>query len=205
MSFAIDTLDIIFVNSALKRFMQKYFEMLVFKRFLKKYEIQFKSKKILEAGCGSGFGLQLIQQEFHPSSLVGFDILPEQILKAKKRNLSAKISIGDVTDIKYPAMIFDVVFVFTVLHHVPEYPKALKEISRVLKPGGYLLIDELNKRLIDFFDKFLGVKHPKKSRFEWDSFFTAIQSANLQIIDKLILPVGFGLLLCQKKDFKTKS
>jgi ubiquinone/menaquinone biosynthesis C-methylase UbiE len=201
MEVAIDTLDKIFVNSPLKRFMQKYFEMEIFKKFLKSYKIQITNKTILEAGCGSGFGLHLIQKEFNPLSLYGFDILPEQVLKAKKRNLSAQISIGDVTSINYPAMKFDMVFIFTVLHHIPEYPKALKEISRVLKPGGYLLIDELNKRLIDFFDKFLGVKHPEKSRFKWNELYKAIENANMIIIDKNIFPIGFGLFLCQKKSF----
>ncbi|MFX1497499.1 MAG: class I SAM-dependent methyltransferase [Promethearchaeota archaeon] len=199
MVIAIDTLDKIFVNSPLKRIMQKYFEMAIFKRFLKSHKIQITNKTILEAGCGSGFGLQLIEKEFHPSNLYGFDILPEQVLKAKKRKLSAKISIGDIKNIKFPAMIFDVVFVFTVLHHVPEYSKALKEISRILKPGGLLLIDELNKRLIDFFEYFFGVKHPKKSRFEWLEFYKAIKEAKMVVIDRRIFTVGFGLFLCKKR------
>ncbi|MEJ2293749.1 MAG: class I SAM-dependent methyltransferase [Candidatus Lokiarchaeota archaeon] len=197
----IDTLDKIFVNSPLKHFMQKYFEMLIFKKFIKSNEIHVANNIVLEAGCGSGFGLQLIQNDFHPISLHGFDILSEQVLKARKRNLSAHISIENATNIHYPAMKFDVVFVFTVLHHIPEYPKALKEISRVLKPGGYLLIDELNKRLLDFFEKFFGVKHPKRSRFSWPEFYIAIEKANMIIIDKKILPIGFGLFLCKKKDF----
>ena len=205
MVVVIDTLDKIFVNSPLKRFMQKYFEMLIFKKFIKSNEIRITKNTILEAGCGSGFGLQLIQKDFHPISLHGFDILSEQVLKARKRNPSAQISIENATNIHYPAMKFDVVFVFTVLHHIPEYPKALKEISRVLKPGGYLLIDELNRHLLDFFEKFFGVKHPKKSRFSWSEFSIAIENANMIIIDKNILPIGFGLFLCKKKDFKIKT
>lgn len=199
MVVAIDTLDKIFVNSPLKRFMQKYFEMVVFKKFIKINEIKMFNNSILEIGCGSGYGLYLIQKGFHPSRLYGFDILPEQVLKARKRDLNAQISIGDATNIKYPANKFDIVFVFTVLHHIPEYPKALKEISRVLKPGGYLFIDELNKSLLDFFDKFFGVNHPEESRFMWNDFYRAIKNAKMIIIDKKIIPIGFGLFLCQKK------
>ncbi|MEJ2252682.1 MAG: class I SAM-dependent methyltransferase, partial [Candidatus Lokiarchaeota archaeon] len=182
MVVVIDTLDKIFVNSLLKRLMQKYFEMIIFRKFLKAHKIQLINKTVLDAGCGSGFGLKLIQTEFHPSNLYGFDILPEQILKARKKIPTAIISIGDITNIKFPASKFDAVFVFTVLHHIPEYPKALKEINRVLKPGGFLLVDDLNKLLINFFDKFLGVKHPKKSRFNWDEFYKAVKDAEMEVI-----------------------
>ncbi|MFX1574884.1 MAG: class I SAM-dependent methyltransferase [Promethearchaeota archaeon] len=199
MVIVIDTLDKIFVNSPLKKFMQKYFEMKIFKKLLKSHNIHIANKTILDAGCGSGFGLKLIQKEFHPLNLYGFDILPEQVIKAQKKNLDARISIGDIRNIKFPEMKFDVVFVFTVLHHIPQYPKALKEISRVLKPGGFLLIDELNKRLLDFFEKFLGVKHPKKSRFQWFEFYRAIKKAKMKIIDMKTFTIGFGFFLCQKK------
>ncbi len=205
MVLVIDTLDKIFVNSFLKRFMLKYFEMIVFRKFLKSHDIHITNKIILDAGCGSGFGLQLIHEKFHPLSLYGFDILPEQVLKAKKRNLNTKISIGNITNVDFPSNMFDVIFIFTVLHHVPDYPKALKEINRILKPGGFLLIDELNKRLLDFFDRFMGIKHPEKSRFEWFEFYRAIKNAKMIIVDKKIFPIGFGLFLCQKKDFKIKA
>ena len=195
---AIDTLDLAFVNSLMKRLMEKYFEMITFKKFLKSHKIRLTNKTILDAGCGSGFGLKLIEESFHPSNLYGFDILPEQVLRAQKRKLKAKISVGDITNIKFPSEMFDAVFVFTVLHHIPDYPVALKEISRILKPGGVLLIDELNKRLIDFFDKFLGVKHPEESRFGWSELLRAIDDANLITLSKKTLFLGFGLFLCQK-------
>ena len=195
----IDTLDLAFVNSLMKRFMLKYFEMITFKKFLKSHKIRLTNKTILDAGCGSGFGLKLIEESFHPSNLFGFDILPEQVLRAQKRNSKARISIGDITNIKFPSEMFDAVFVFTVLHHIPDYPVALKEISRILKPGGVLLIDELNKRLINFFDKFLGVKHPEKSRFEWSELLRTIDDADFKTLSKKTLFIGFGLFLCQKE------
>ena len=195
---AIDTLDLVFVNSFMKHLMMKYFEMITFKKFLKSHKIRLTNKTILDAGCGSGYGLQLIEESFRPSNLYGFDILPEQVLRAQKRNLNAKISTGDITNIKYPSDMFDAIFVFTVLHHIPDYPVALKEISRILKPGGVLLIDELNKRSINFFDEFLGVKHPKKSRFEWSELLRAIDDADLQTLSKKTFFFGFGLFLCQK-------
>ncbi|MFX1339747.1 MAG: class I SAM-dependent methyltransferase [Promethearchaeota archaeon] len=195
---SIDTLDQMFVNSPLKKLMLKYFEFLIFKKFLHSQKIILKNKTILEAGCGAGYGLKLIFQTFNPKYLYGFDILPEEVLLAKKKNIPAKIFVGDITNIKLPTNSFDAVFAITVLHHVPKYSEALKELNRVLKPGGVLLIDDLNKRAVDIFKIFFGVKHPKKARFEWFEFFNSISSAGFKILKKKLFPIGFGLFLCIK-------
>jgi ubiquinone/menaquinone biosynthesis C-methylase UbiE len=53
---------------------------------------------------------------------------------------------GSVNDIELPSQKFDGVFVCFVLRHVLEWRKALKEINRVLKPGGILLVEEASKK-----------------------------------------------------------
>jgi 2-polyprenyl-3-methyl-5-hydroxy-6-metoxy-1,4-benzoquinol methylase len=39
-------------------------------------------KRLLDAGCGNGLGLELIAEAFRPSRLVGFDLMPAQISRA---------------------------------------------------------------------------------------------------------------------------
>jgi SAM-dependent methyltransferase len=46
----------------------------------------------------------------------------------------------DVTDIQYPDNSFDVIYCSNVLEHVPEDRRAMRELARVLKPGGWALI-----------------------------------------------------------------
>jgi len=198
MSKPIDTLDQLFVNSPFKKLMLQYFEFYFFKKFLQSMSLSLENKSIIEAGCGAGYGLKLIYKNFHPESLTGFDILPEELELARKRNIPAKLLISDITNINLRSSTYDATFVLTVLHHVPDYSKALKEIHRILKPGGILLIDDLNKRAIDFFRIFLRVKHPKKARFEWFELYRAIKDAGFKVLRKKIFFIGFGLFLLQK-------
>jgi len=63
--------------------------------------------------------------------------------KIKNNKLPVRLFLGDVRNIHFLSNKFDVVFVFTVLHHVVGWQGALKEINRVLKPGGIVSLCEL--------------------------------------------------------------
>jgi len=135
--------------------------------------MQLNHKVILDVGCGSGYSTELLVKEFEPKELVAFDIMPEQVALAKQRGLPANIFLADVTDTELPFSSFDAVFVFGILHHVPEWRGALKEISRVLKPEGVLLIEEPDKKALDDAERYLKIRHPEESRFRWPEFFEA--------------------------------
>ncbi len=188
--------------SPLKKLMQNNFEFRVFKRFLASCQVNLTKKTILEVGCGAGFGLELISKEFKPKRLIAFDIMPEMVTFAehytKKRKIPVDLFVGDIIDSKLPSNTFDCVFVFTVLHHTPKWPEALKEINRVLKLGGVLLINEHDKVTVDRFERFFKVKHPKKSRFLWDEFKEEIAKAGFKIIreKKFMFGVGLHFLMC---------
>ncbi len=85
--------------------------------------------------------------EFNPSELIAFDIMPEQIAIAQKRYNNIKFNIGDLTQIKIPNSTADAVFIFGILHHIPEWRKALRNISGFLKQSGVFLVDEPNTAL----------------------------------------------------------
>jgi ubiquinone/menaquinone biosynthesis C-methylase UbiE len=108
------------MNNPGRRFIQKYGEFRVFKNFLKKQKINLSGKVIIDAGCGSGYSSKLIMDEFNPSELIAFDIMPEQIAIAQKRYTNIKFNIGDLTQIKIPDSTADAVFVFGILHHIPD-------------------------------------------------------------------------------------
>lgn len=130
------------MNNPIRRFLQKHYEFAVFKQFLKENGISLHNKNILDAGCGSGYSTELILKEFLPHRLTAFDYMPEQINLAKRRKLSAKFYVGDMTDIRENDSSFEAVFVFGVIHHIPHWKKALEQIYRVLKKDGVLLIEE---------------------------------------------------------------
>ena len=107
---------------------------------------------ILEVGCGVGYTLESINRFFPGNKLYGIDIIPSLIEFAKKyRNHEINFKIGSVLNLPYRENSFDIVFAENVLHHLVSSTRekskhlvevALKECARVLKNGGYILVDE---------------------------------------------------------------
>jgi ubiquinone/menaquinone biosynthesis C-methylase UbiE len=187
------------MNNPVRRYIQKHVEFNLMKKHLAKHNIDLKGKAILDAGCGSGYGTSLILEEFAPTKLVAFDFMPEQIEIAKKRNLPVDFFVGDVTEMELEPSSFDAVFIFGILHHVPSWRKGLKEVARVLKPGGVFLVEEISTSNIFFhFSNLVGFKHPKEARFTWPEFEEGIKAAGLKILEKKsIILKGTKSYLCQ--------
>jgi len=183
MSSRLNTVEFLAMNNPVRRALQRRFEMPAFEGLLKKAKIDLKEKRILDAGCGSGYGVELIQQTFHPSRLVGFDLMPEQVERAKARKVpGAELKVGDITKIEAENGSFDAVFVFGILHHVPAWREALKEIARVLAPGGVLLDEEIHGTAVRAQDTVLRTSHPKEAAFDWPTFRKAMRQAGLSIL-----------------------
>lgn len=188
------------MNNPVRRMVQRYVEFRIFRQLLKKHNVTLTGRAILEAGCGSGYGTELLFKTFAPSRLVALDIMPEQIELAKKRHIAAEIFIGDMTRINLPSHSFDAVFVFGVLHHIPAWRTAQLELSRVLKPGGVLLIEELSRRAVGFFERF-GFHHPIEARFDFQEFENGLGRAGFEIRDqrRICGLSGMKSYLCVKK------
>ena len=98
---------------------------------------------VLELGCGAGyFTRELARSE---ADIVAIDVSPE-LLKIATANCSAanvRYEIQNAYDLSYPDAAFDSVVGSSVLHHL-EIKEALREIYRVLKPGGTIWFTEPN-------------------------------------------------------------
>jgi ubiquinone/menaquinone biosynthesis C-methylase UbiE len=177
------------MNSGVRRLFQKHLEFKTFKRFLDRHGIDLRGKTLLDLGCGSGYGSQLISEALAPGKLVALDLMPEQIRRAEQRRLP-------VEDL--PDGSIDAVFVFGMLHHVPRWRRALAEIARVVRPGGWILLEEPSRFWVDLFT-LVGFRHPRESRFQWPEFETALRESGLRILDKTqLLGKGFMSFLCVK-------
>lgn len=109
-----------------------------------------KIKDILVVGCGSGREAGMLARAFG-ADVIGID-LGDDYAFDHQRSAPAKLFIMDARDLKFPGNSFDMVFSFHTLEHIPEPQRALKEMSRVLRPGGVYLVGTPNKsRLIGGF------------------------------------------------------
>jgi ubiquinone/menaquinone biosynthesis C-methylase UbiE len=97
-------------------------------------------KEVLECGCGTGLLLERIAGFARRAE--GVDLSPGMLEKARSRGLVVKE--GSVTELPFPDASFDVVGSFKVLAHVPEIGRALAEMVRVTRPGGFVLAEFYN-------------------------------------------------------------
>jgi SAM-dependent methyltransferase len=105
-----------------------------------------EGETILDIGCGAGFDTMIAAMlTGHSGKVVGIDMISEMLERAKE-NLSFT-DLKNVTfheasaeNLPFPNGEFEVVISNGVLNLVPEKPKALAEVFRVLKPEGRLMI-----------------------------------------------------------------
>lgn len=180
--------ELAMMDSPIRRLSQRLVEFRTFRRLLARAGIDLAGAgAILDAGCGNGHGLELIERAFHPRRLAGFDLMPEQIERARSR-VGAELAVGDITQIAHPDRTFDAVFVFGILHHVPGWRTALRELARVLVPGGALCVEELHGDFIRWQDRLIGTQHPREAAFDWPSFRGGLADAGLAIRAETGLP-----------------
>jgi SAM-dependent methyltransferase len=101
------------------------------------------SGDVLEIGGGSGVMAEQMLRRFPDIRLTVVDVDPAMIAMAGRRlagrRPQATAVVGDVTQLPFDDGSFDVVTSYLMLHHVIDWPAALAEVSRVLRPGGRFL------------------------------------------------------------------
>jgi len=116
-------------------------------------KIDLAEKKVLEIGIGQA--ADSLQLALRGAQWSGLDLTDAAVFRAKKRfELAGKnfdeIKLGSALDIPYPGSSFDLVYSHGVLHHIPDIKKASSEISRVLRPGGRLVIMMYHKNSLNY-------------------------------------------------------
>jgi len=123
-------------DKPLLQFWMKKFHNPVFK------ELQLKKEtKVLDISCGTG---ELLKKLEGKADLYGIDISEEMLKIAKQKLSSATLQKADVHKLPFEDNSFDHVLSTEAFHHYYNQQKALKEMVRVTKKGGKVIVVDIN-------------------------------------------------------------
>lgn len=164
--------------------------------------INTREGRVLEVGVGTGLSLPDYRKQLE---VVGIDLSPEMLEKARER--VAKGSLDHVTglhemdasDLRFPDNSFDTVVAMYVMTVVPEPEAVMRELARVTKPGGEVM-------LVNHFSQREGVRGwverrmaPFADRIGWRSVFDVSRVTicdELELVErKSLRPLGLFTML----------
>ncbi|MET4657949.1 ubiquinone/menaquinone biosynthesis C-methylase UbiE [Streptomyces sp. PvP037] len=99
--------------------------------------------RVLDAGCGTGRALPALRAAVGPSGVVlGADLTPAMLREAARagRDLDGALLLTDVAALPLRASSLDAVFAAGLIAHLPDPAGNLREIARVVRPGGVLAL-----------------------------------------------------------------
>jgi malonyl-CoA O-methyltransferase len=151
-----------------------------------------EGRKVLDVGCGKGRYARLLQRRFPGANITGMDISPQMLaaVPAPIRRLR-----GSILNIPEPDGQYDAVLCVEALEHAVNISQGVKELIRVLKPGGRLVIIDKNAEKLGT----LAMPH-------WEKWFRSGELLALlkaEGLDAQVNPVAYdghavpdGLFLC---------
>jgi len=172
----------IWVNSPVRKYVQQR-EALFFKRTR---GLPPRSR-CLEIGCGCGFGARLIHATFSPARIDALDIDPEMLNLARRKRASWQLQqlqliAGDAQMLPYRDACFDGVFNFGIVHHLEDWQQGIREVARVLKPGGGFYFEEIYPPLYaNIIFRHLLI-HPRENRFDGPEFRAFLDKCGLRLL-----------------------
>ena len=106
---------------------------------------RIRPDRLIDIGCGPRAFLSLVEETFPMIQLNALDLSDEMIHETKERLSGTAIAtIGDSENMPLDGEQYQVVTCNMSIHHYPHPQNALNEMYRILKPGGYLLLNDMD-------------------------------------------------------------
>ena len=169
------------MNNPVRSLIQRHFEA----RRLRAMGGRMDGGRALEVGCGQGVGAGLVLDVFGADRVDAFDLDMDMVARAhgrlRGRADRAAVWQGSATEIPAPPGSYDAVFDFGIIHHIPDWPRALEEVCRVLRPGGRFYAEEILARFIHAPVWRSILDHPMENRFDHAGFCRGVEEAGLRL------------------------
>jgi len=126
---------------------------------------------LLDVGCGPGTMTADFAQRLNPGRVCGIDSAPDAVEAARRDHAGVEFARGDVYSLEFEGASWDIVHAHQVLQHLSDPSAALKEMRRVLRPGGIVAVRDSDYASFTW--------HPHDDRLaRWLALYQEIARAN---------------------------
>jgi SAM-dependent methyltransferase len=148
---------------------------------LKRHVAGSSAPVILEVGCSSGFLLRELTEDWPQSLVIGSDYIAGPLNRLAERFPALPLLRFDLVQCPLPTASVDAVVLLNVLEHIDDHLSAMRQVARVLKPGGVAVVEvPAGPHLFDVYDKYL--QHYRRYRLA--DAVTLVDRAGLQVIQR---------------------
>lgn len=140
-----------------------------------------KGDKIIDCGCGDGaYSIELAKKGYDVTGIDFEERIEYASYYSKRDNINVKFEIGNLLDLPFDDETFDIAVCIEVLEHIKDDNKVLKEIARVLKDGGLLLMTTPSKS-----ERYVSLPHEDHVRvgYSIEELSNQLRKFNLVICD----------------------
>ena len=152
-----------------------------------------KVTSILDVGTGSGDFIEVLQDVFPNAKIMGVDPEIESLQEATKKYPGVSFNVMSAENLEFADNSFDVASISMALHHLPDIQTSLKEMQRIVKSGGWIIVNELfsdnlnpaqevHKMFHHFrskIDRLTGIYHQES--FEKEQILHMVKEAGIRI------------------------
>lgn len=187
---------------------RRFYELVEAHRYAKEWHIPAaadfagaRGLKVLEIGCGLGTdGAEFAKAG---ADYIGVDLTEAAVELARKRfelfDLPGKFQTADAENLDFADESFDLVYSHGVLHHTPDTARAIREIHRVLRPGGRAIVMLYHRNSYNYRVNISLLRRAGAQLLRWDSGVRLVHQLTGEPLDNL--QEHARLLKTQKKTY----
>jgi ubiquinone/menaquinone biosynthesis C-methylase UbiE len=148
--------------------------------------------RAIDVACGTGRLAGILAEAGH--DVVAVDASPEMLLRARVKELPAKLLLGDVRRLPVRSESMDLAVCALALTHVEDLSLPLAEIARVVRPGGHVILSDVHPVAVAtgaqaFFKMSDGSRGVARNHVHWPSSYVDAFSASGLVVERMSEPL----------------